>query len=231
MTITDIINKVYLLTNTNSSNLSSANALLLVNNAYEKVVAKIRNADKKWQWDDNNQTDLPIATTNLVSGQADYSITVDHLKILRVECAIDSNLSNWVVLKPYDYGDEKMSLTQLSTESGTPYRYDKLGQSLILDPKPNYNASGGLKVYYQRGPALFTSAEVTTGTKKPGFNSLYHELIPLWASYDYAVAKGMNNTNQLFNEILRIEKEMISDYSGRDKTDSDIITMKKINYI
>lgn len=229
MTITDIINKVYLLTNTNSISLSSANALLLVNNAYEKVASKIISVDKKWQWDDNNQTDLPIATTNIVSGQQDYSMTVDHLKILRVEVA-DSN-GTFNVIEPFDYQTEKDSLTQLSTETGVPYRYDKVGQSIILYPKPNYNETAGLKVYFQRGPALFTSAEVTTGTKKPGFNSLYHDLIPLWASYDYAVAKGMSNANQLFNEILRIERALVSDYQGRDKTDSDVMTMKKINYI
>lgn len=216
MTITDIINKIYLLTNTNSTSLSSANALLLVNNAYERVASVIMKSDGRWQWDDNNNTsDFPIATTNIISGQADYTLTVDHLEMLRVELA--SSGGTFTLLKPFDQADKETSLTQLGNETGTPTHYDKLGASIILYPKPNYNYTAGLKIYFQRGPSLFTSAEVTTGTKKPGFSSLYHDLIPLWASYDYAVAKGMPNQNQLMAEIMRKEEALKLDYSMRSK--------------
>lgn len=228
MTITDIINKVYLLTNTNSTSLSSANALLLVNNAYERVASVIMKADGRWQWDDNNNTsDFPIATTDLVSGQADYTLTVDHLEILRVE--LSNPGGTFTLLTPFDQVDKQTSLTQLGTETGTPTQYDKLGASVILYPKPNYNYTAGLKIYFQRGPSLFSSADVSTGTKKPGFSSLYHDLIPLWASYDYAVAKGMNNINQLYSEIVKKEDALKLDYSMRSKDEKIKLSIAQEN--
>ena len=38
-----------------------------------------------WQWDDSNQTDLPQATTDLVSGQSRYTMPTSALTIKRVE--------------------------------------------------------------------------------------------------------------------------------------------------
>lgn len=231
MTISDIVNSIYIKTKTNSTSFPAADMLISINNAYDRVASLIMNSDNRWQWDDTNQTDLPIATTDLVSGQQDYSMAVSHLKILRVECAITSAGTTFQKLEPYDQSDESESLTQQATQTGIPYRYDNLGVSLFLDPKPNYNCTAGLKVYFQRGPASFTSGEVTTGTKQPGFTSLYHDLIPLWVAYNYAIDNGLNSANGYLNEIMRKEKELVSDYSSRNREDRSVMTGKKINYI
>lgn len=227
MTITDIVNKIYFLTKTNVVQFPAADMLILINNAYERVASLILQADGRWQWDDTNfTTDFPVATTNLVSGQEDYTLATTHLKVLRVECANSSG--TFSKLSVYDEADESGSITQNETVTGTPTRYDELGASVLLDPKPNYNYTAGLKVYFQRGPDLFTSAQVTTGTKVPGFNSLYHDLIPLWTSYDYAMTNGLTNANQFMVEIQRKEDVLKSDYAIRNKSDRRIGTMKRI---
>jgi hypothetical protein len=58
----------------------------------------------------------------------------------------------------------------------------------------------------------FTSADTT---KEPGFNSLYHDLVPLWVSYNYAIANGQPTANQYFAEIQRKEDALQKDYAYR----------------
>lgn len=229
MTINDVVNKIYFYTKTNSTSLPAATMLILINNAYERVASLIIKSDRKWQWDDSNQTDFPVATTALVANQSDYTLATSHLKIEKVE--VKDEAGNWYLLKPIDKEEMDGTITDYAKTAGQPYEYDKIGGSVILYPAPDYSQVASLKVHFQRGPALFTSAEVTTGTKVPGFNSLYHDLIPLWASYDYSIANGQSNANQLMVEIVRKEEALQDDYGARDKDDRDVMTMKKIQFI
>lgn len=221
MDITNIINKTYFYTNTNSTSFSAANMLLCINNAYERVASLIMQSDGRWEWDDPNHTtgsnpDFPIASATLTSGQQDYGLAVTHLKILRIEVK-DSN-GIWTELYPIDQVDFKPTgQAEFMKGGGIPTYYDLVGNSVLLYPIPNYTQVSSLKIFFQRGPAVFTSAEVTTGTKVPGFNSLYHELIPLHASHDYAISKGSANVNQLAAQIQIREDALMSDYQSRNK--------------
>ena len=223
MTISDIVNKTYFYTKTNATSFSAANMLILINDAYNRVASLIMQVDGRWIWDDTNNTDFPIGTTNLVTTvgaeQQDYSLAVTYIAINRVE--VKDSAGNFQELQPIDQYDIKaMALSEFMKSAGMPQFYDKIGSSIFLYPKPLATAvtsTAGLKVFFQRPPALYTSAEVTTGTKTPGFNSLYHDIIPLWVSYDYALANGLPNANQLFAEIQRKEEALVSDYEMRSK--------------
>lgn len=217
MTISDIVQKTYFLTKTNSTSFTAADMLILINNAYERVASLIISVDGRWQWDDTNQTDLPISTTSLVSGQQDYSLATSHLDITSIE--LKDPTGNWIGLIPLDTTDirNSPSATDFLKGGGTPRYYDKLGVSIILYPYPNYSQSASLKIRYQRSPALFTSAEVTTGTKQPGFVSLYHDIIPLWVSYEYAYANGLNTASGLLEEVNRKEEALKEAYALRAK--------------
>ena len=227
MTISDIVNRVYFLTKTNSTSFVAADMLISINNAYNRVASLILQADGRWQWDDDNRTDLPVATTTVTSGQQDYSIATSHLKILRVELKTNGS-SVFTRLEPKDQADEEFALDNSST--GTPTHYDVTGNSVFLYPIPNYTQAASLKVYFQRGPDEFTSGQVTSGTKVPGFNSLYHDIIPLWVAYDYAIANGMSSATGYLAEIERKEAQMIQDYSKRNKDDKQKMTMKSISF-
>jgi hypothetical protein len=220
MTITDIVNKIYFLTKTNSSSFLASDMLIAINNAYERVASLILTCDGRWQWDDTNYTDFPIATTALVSGQQDYSLATTHLDILGVEIK-DTN-GNWTTLTPIDQKDIDYapSATDFMEGNGLPVYYDKLATSVFLYPAPNYSQSASLKIRFQRGPDVFTSAQVTTGTKIPGFNSLYHDLIPLWVSYEYCYANGLPTANAFMNEITRKEESLKEDYALRNKDEN-----------
>ncbi len=230
MNFTDIQNQFYFLTKTNSSSCPVSDQTHLVKKAQSRITSLIMTADGRWEWDDSNQTDLPVGTTNLVSGQQDYSLASTHLGIRRVEVK-DTN-GNWSQLKPFDNTDYNgQSITALASQTGTPSEYDLLGSSVFLLAVPNYSQSASLKFYFERGPLEFdytlgTFSDASGGlTSTPGFNALYHPLIPLWMAYDYAIANGLQNANQIFVEIQRLEAALLADYGRRNKDDRPRMTM------
>jgi len=226
MQFTDIKNQVYILTKTNSSSFPVADLTLLANNAMSRVSSMILQADGRWEFDDTNYTDLPIGTTALVSGQSDYELSTDHLEITDVEIK-DSN-GNWYPLKPIDKKDaEDVALTEFYENSGSPMYYDVMGKSVFLYPAPNYSQAASLKVFYKRTPSYFTTADTT---KTPGFATIFHDLIPLWVSYEYSIANGLKNSNLLMAEIDRKERALVSFYSHRNKDDQPIMSMRPISF-
>ena len=45
-----------------------------INERYLEITGFIISCDGRWQWDDSNQTNSPVATTALVSDQRDYTV-------------------------------------------------------------------------------------------------------------------------------------------------------------
>lgn len=219
MTISDIISDIYKKTKTNSTSYPAADMLIDINSAANRVHSKILINDSRWQLEDTNNTDLPIATTALVSGQQDYSLSAAHLTIDRVE--LKDSAGNWTELTQIDQQSLKsanaVALAAYRSTTGVPIEYDLSGNSVFLYPIPNYSQAASLKIYYTRGPAEFTSGEVTTGTKQPGFNSLFHKLIPLWVSYDYCLTNIPNLAAGYFAEIQLLEKSIEEFYGLRNR--------------
>lgn len=194
----------------------------LSNRALDSVVTTILEADDRWQYDDTNNTDYPIATTNLVLGQRDYVLSVSHLKILRVEMK-DTN-GDWKVLSPFDLRDVGIARDEFMEQDATPMYYDKLGNSLFLYPAPDYNSTGGLRVYFQREPNYFVSTDTT---KAPGFVTTLHRLVPMKACYDYAIANNLTDKITVLSaEILKKESEIKTFYGRRNKDEKLIITTR-----
>jgi hypothetical protein len=202
----------------------------LINDAMDSVVSDILDSDTRWQWDDTNRTDFPIGSIDLVDGQRDYTLDVEHLKIERVECKDASG--QYYPLKPIDVEDMRkkgITPTEFYKTNGVPQFYDKLANSIMLYPQPDVaggavTASNGLKVGFQRGAEQFT---VSDTTKTPGFASIYHKLIPLMASYEYATANDMTNKAQLLNNKIQEERDKLKRFmQKREKDDVQRITMK-----
>ena len=226
MNYTDIINKTYFLTSTNSSSFPIAQITVEANNALDRLVALVFQADNRWQFDDTNQKDLPIATADIVANQQDYSLAVTHLDITRAEIK-DSN-GNWSLLIPLDQADVyNQSLTDFLKTAGLPVYYDKLGNSIFLYPKPNYSQVSSLKLYFKRGPSYFT---VSDTTKTPGVNTLFHDLIPLWIAYNFALANGKSNGAALFAEIQAKEEALATHYALRNIDDPPRLRTRPSSY-
>lgn len=199
-----------------------------VNRAYDRVISLIFQAQGKWQWDDTNQTDLPSATTNVVSGQLDYALDSAHLNIDKV--MIKDNGGNWTVLRPFDITDPEINGYLMGNpSSGTPLRYDMRANSIILYPTPNYASTSGLKIFFERPSTYFVSSDTT---KSPGFASIFHRFLSNSASYDYAFSKGIKDLAiSIKNEINILEQSIQKFYAQRNKADGHAILKGRIrNY-
>lgn len=204
-----------------------------INEALNRVVTLILLADGRWQWDDLNNTDFPIATTNLVttlgSEQQDYAFSISFLKITRVE--IKDVAGNWNLLKSIDQADiYDQSLTDFLKTPGMPLFYDKIANSIFLYPKPLATAvtsTAGLKVWFQRPPSYFTTSDTT---KTPGFNSIYHRLVALIASRDYAAFKQLSTAKSISELVAQQEDSLGESYTLRSKDEHIRLSAKKYNF-
>lgn len=200
------------------------NKVLAINQALDKVFSLIFRSDGRWQFDDSNQSDYPIITTDLVSGQRDYSFVSDQsgnliLDIYKV-MAKNSSTGSYIDLTPVDQqSDTSLSMTSGNNGTGVPTCYDKTANGIFLDLIPSYNSTDGLKVFINREGVYCTQANnaLTNGSIKPGFAGLFHEYLALRPSYQFAYRKGLQNVAALQSEMLRMEQEIIRYYGNREK--------------
>ena len=190
-----------------------------VNLALDRALSLIFNAGRTWQFDDSNHTDYPIITTNIVSGQRDYSFTTDGnsnliLDIYKIVVADSSG--KYQEVTPVDVQTDKdvNSFFDGSNTTGKPTRYDKTANGIFLDPVPNYNYTNGLKIYINREGSYFTTSDTT---KKPGIAGLFHQYFALYPSYLYSYRNGLTNADRLEREVFKIEDEMVKYYGLREK--------------
>lgn len=232
MTWSDIQTRFYLLTKTNSTSMSAANLNSFITPAHDHVVALINKADSRWQWDDTNQSDLPIATTGLVINQQDYSLATSHLTIDRIEVKNTSGTFN--MLTQIDQQllkrDQATALTQYLSSTGTPSQYDLMGSSIFLYPIPNYTQTASLKIYFTRAQlnfdystGKFTDATGSTASS-PGFNTLFHDLIPLVAAYDYSLMNLPQLSSGYLAAIQRKEIDLVDFFGRRNRDDRSRLT-------
>lgn len=65
-------------------------------------------------------------------------------------------------------------------------------------------------------PTLWSSSDLSTGTATPVLDSLFHELIPLWVSYQWAADNSFTNADNLLDEIKTKEAELEEFYGNRN---------------
>jgi len=195
-----------------------------VNLAYDDFVRLALQASGTWVWDDSNQTDYPIISTNLISGQRDYSFTTDGasnliLDIYRVFVANSAGV--FTEIQPVDvntgtdqslqypgstsgrlYANGTSTFTDGQNTTGIPTRYDKLANAIFLDPIPNYNYSLGLKVYINREPSYFV---YTDTTRKAGIPGILQKYLYMKPASDYARRNSLKNYPIIQNEVLKLE--------------------------
>lgn len=186
----------------------------LSNQALNDVSIIAMGSDDRWQYDDTNYTDYPIATTGTVANQHDYVMSASHLRITRVE--LKDTDGNWTVLRPIDLADIPNARDEFMDTSGTPIYYDKLANSLFLYPAPDYTQGASLRVYFQREPSYFTTTDTI---KEPGFASIFHRLVPLKACLDFAIANNLTDKIIVLSAKIKEKEEEIKKFFGRRNRD------------
>lgn len=201
-----------------------------VNSAIDSAFDIIFSAGGTWQFDDSGHSDHPIITTDLVSGQRDYSFTADGsgnliLEIAKVTIAKDGLFRE---ITPVD--QQSKSPTGYYDGQGTtglPNTYDKTGMSIFLDPIPDYSEEDALKIFISREGSYFTTSDTT---KKAGFAGLYHQYLAIRPSYFYCVRNKMTELAKEYkNEMLEMEEKMREFYSKREKDNPKVLTTFRNN--
>ena len=201
-----------------------------VNIAFDDYVSIAIRSSGTWQFDDSNQTDFPIITTNLVSGQRSYLFTTDEqsnliLDIYRVLVADSSGRFSEVDAVDAQTGPDAGFWDGQDT-GGTPVKYDKTANGIFLDPIPNYNYTNGLKVYINREASYFT---YTDTTKKPGVPGLHHKYFYLRPAEEYARRKNLANYPQLREERMLLEREIETYFSERPRDEKRRLSVTQPN--
>lgn len=166
-----------------------------------------------WDFDDTNQSNFPIATTDLVDSQADYTIPTNALKIKRIE--IKDSGGTWHLLKEIDDTQIDIALDEFQETDGVPRYYRLLRNSIILYPAPasaSVTTTDGLKVYFLREIDRFASNDTT---QEPGLPEPFHELISMGAAYDFAVMNGLDVAGPLKQELFEANEKMRQFFATR----------------
>ena len=236
MTISDINQEARDLCDADTTSYPAATLLRRINIAYESVVGWLINADGKWQFDDTNYGNFPIGTYTLVNSQGIYSFNDKFLQILDIQ--VMDNDGKYQIVTPIDQKDtqSKIPLRREFETDGFPLYYDKLTDDTIeLLPAPDNGVSvtlaSGLRIYFKRTADLFTAAQVTTGTKEPGFHSTFHIILAYMVAIPYCMTYKKDRVGLYQTEVLRLKDALIKQYTKRAKDERKIITPKKILYI
>lgn len=193
----------------------------LVNLAFDDFLFHAFGSESSWQFDDSNHTDFPFITTNLVSGQRDYTFVTDDggnliLDVYRVMVAdsggtyreiypVDQNIPNRGDINTDSFIDGQ-------NLSGIPTRYDKTANGILLDVIPNYNYTNGLKVFINREPSYFL---YTDTSKKPGVPGTLHRYFVIKPAHDYARRNNLANAQSLAEEVFKYEGDETRGIAGK----------------
>lgn len=191
-----------------------------VNISLDEVVAELFKADPNFMWDDTTNPDFPIATMTLEAAKDHYTIPDESLVIHRMRVMDQSG--EYMTLTPVmrrELSDSELNST------GTPTKYYKIDNALFPIPVPDYGATAGVELEFQRGANHFISADTD---KKPGFNPQFHQYLSVGASYRYALANGMKEKASFLQaEKERIKAAIQEHYARRSPDDRTRLRLKK----
>ena len=239
MKISDIEAEARELCDADTTSFPASTMLRRINNAYEQVVGWLINADGKWQFDDTNYGDFPIGTFLLVNSQGVYSFNDKFLQIMDVQI-LDVN-GRYRIIKPIDQTDfrrgylSRVPLRESCKIDGRPRFYDKLtSDTLELFPAPDngitVTLAAGLRIYFKRTADICTSAQVTTGTKIPGFDSTFHVILSYMAAVPYCMSYKKDRVALYQSEVIRLKGEILQQYTKKAKDERKSMTTQYIEH-
>jgi len=142
-----------------------------------------------WIYDDTNLTDLPEATTSLVSGQQFYTLPLDSDSLVGIE--FQNQGGTWITLVPITIEKIKQNgyaETEFYKTASTPMFYRPVANGFKLYPAANWSASASLKIHIIRDVSSFASTDTT---KTPGFDAPFHYGVPLYMALKHAQTNNL----------------------------------------
>lgn len=228
---TGIVQQVRKIMRVDSTQWPTANIVNSCNNYLDMITGYAIGADRRFQWDDTNHTKLPEGTAPLTINVSDYSFLTDEQGNNIVTLTGVSALLNgsYYPLRLVDRNDPNYDPATFGFTAGSrPTSYDKIADNIIrLDILPTATVSAGLKFYFQRTPSYFAASDTI---KAPGVSPLLHRGFVVAAAYDGALTLGLGNLNALSIESQKEQQKMLQYFADRNQDDSQVMTMRQINF-
>lgn len=204
---------VHFLAGSTSATYTDSNLMRNVNIAYDNIARIIWESDGVWNFDDNNNTDRPIAYRTVANASATYQIPTSAIRIEQVE--IKNASGDWSRLKPITYADiSTISPEEFLTGGGLPTYYLLEGTQITLYPAPATNyvtMSSGLAVRLSRN---VTELAATATTSEPGFARPFHRILSYAAAIDFE--QDPNKRNHFIQQRSILEEGLKRFYSKRN---------------
>lgn len=233
LTFTQTVALIDVEVKTNSTSYPLATKVLDINVALDDAIDIAIRSCGIGQYDDTNNTDYPFITTDLTSGQRDYTYTQDSsgnliLDIYRV-MVMDST-GVFQEIPQVDMQSERWTESFYDGQNitGQPTKYDRTGNGIIFDVIPNYSQTAGLKMFINREGSYFT---VSDTTKKAGIDGRLHEYLVVSPACKYAERNSLDNYPKLANRKALLEKKISEVYSKKDRGVRKILSKLPFNFI
>ncbi len=217
---TGIVQQVRDMARVDSTQWPTSRIVNSTNNWLDKITGYAIGADRRFQWDDTNHTELPEGKRDLTVSVTDYSFLTDEqgntiLTLTGVEM-LDGGY--YRPLLPVDKNEEDYDQDSFGQITGTPRYYDKIADNIIrLDAIPLATVSNGLRFTFQRTPSYFAGTDTT---KAPGVAPILHRGFVIAGAYDCALTLGLQNIQPLLIEMQK-EEQFMKEYFGNRGMDNE----------
>lgn len=208
-------------TNLGDGTISGNTTLLKVfvnrlNRSYDKVVPLILDLSDTMRWDDSvNHTKQPIGYFDIASGDGDYELLSDEqgnsiLNIVAVSILPSATSTEYQQLDRLTL-DQPAALRAMSpnpSDIGVPSAFVERNNTIFFDVVPNYDATSGGKVFFERSPRYFSSSSLS---QSPGIPEPFHQLLALYASLDWLLVNKREATTLIANleaQIVTARKDL-----------------------
>jgi hypothetical protein len=182
-------------TNLGDGTISGDTTLLKVfvnrlNRSYDRVMPLLLSYSDTMKWDDSaNHTKHPIGYFDIESGVGDYEFLADEqgnsiLNIVALSILQSASATEYAELGRLTLDDPRAerAMSPNPSDTGVPSRFLERNNTVFFDVVPNYNATNGGKLFFERSPSYFSAS---TLTKTPGIPEPFQALLAQEASKDW----------------------------------------------
>lgn len=216
-TQSQLIDHLRFLSGTRTNSLTDADARRLLNFAIDHYSHIAMTSDGKWQVDDSQNTDQPIATTTLSATKNQLELQPAFLSIHWVE--IEDGSGNKHRVRPHDRRFAEQTTPQ-SSKTGRPQFYDYNGGILTFDRYAD--TSYTVRVFFTRAFSHLTSDGGDSQTV--GVPTIHTEYLVMYAMHRLGLKTADENRAQVRQELEQMERDIRVFYGRRDEdTENRII--------
>jgi len=222
------------LASADTTELSNADLLVQVNQAYERTTAFLikETIAGKWPYEDFNFTSFPTYTVTLRDSDPEYDLkefSSIPLTILGAD-VLDQD-GNFQVMHPLKLSELRrrgIAASEYAETDGRPFEYEMRGNIMVLYPAPDNGVTvtlaNGLRLYYLRTASVIT--DMTDTTTDLGLPSPFVDVVAYEAAMPHAISQHLPNLKDLRTERKEKREELVDFVSRRHQDGKPVMRMK-----